>query len=156
MRHITPRLIEIKQFTVTGSSTRTRNDDEFNAEKARLPGLWAQFFSRDMDKRNANPDNAFIYGVYADYESDASGYYTVTAGMDIAGKSSIDCNSVIIQSGNYLVFENEGENPKAIIETWQAIWQYFERSSTQELRRFVTDFEQYINPEQHAVYIGIK
>lgn len=154
--HITPRLIQIKQFTVTGSSTRTRNDDEFNAENARLPQLWEQFFSQDMNKLKANPDNPSIYGVYADYDSDASGYYTVTAGMDIAGKPSTDYNPVIIQSGKYLVFENKGENPKAIIETWQAIWQYFECSSTQEQRKFVTDFEQYLNSEQHAVYIGIK
>ena len=158
MTNIKPRLTQVQEFTVTGISTRTNNIDEFNPEKARLPQLWEQFFTQVLSKLVPIPDNTQrIYGVYADYDSDSSGCYTVMAGMDCSQSMlSPIYHSISVRPGDYLVFENRGKNPEAIIETWQAIWKYFECPSTLEQRAYATDFECYTSPEEHAVFIGMK
>lgn len=64
----------IAAFSVGGLKTRTTNTAEMNPATAQLGRLWSQFFSQDvMGKtpgRTADPRN---FGVYAQYESDASG-----------------------------------------------------------------------------------
>ncbi|WP_454782334.1 GyrI-like domain-containing protein [Legionella sp. WA2022007384] len=152
MKQITPQLINLQAFTVIGLSARTKNSDEFNPQTAKLPELWQRFFTSKISTQSDVP----IYGVYSDYESDCNGFYTVTAGVklnDLTIKNNF--NSISVNKGNYLVFKNSGSMPQAIIETWQAIWLYFENQST-VLRAYETDFEIYMGQEQCAIYIGIK
>lgn len=138
----------IDSFTVTGFSVRTQNSIEFDEKTAKLPKLWQKFNSN-----NPTIDET-VFGVYSDYESDVNGFYTVTAG--IASANEVDeLSSVKINSGNYLIFRGKGEMPKAIIDTWRVVWNYFTVDSPYK-RCFMTDFEAYSNGDEVAIYIGIK
>ncbi len=149
----TPQLIKVEAFTVMGFSVRTQNSNEFNPQTAKIPELWQRFYTLQIP---AQKSDSPIYGVYSDYESDSKGLYTVTAGVELNNSAIINhFDTVSIKKGNYLVFKNSGPMPKAIIETWQAIWEYFETESN-VLRAYETDFEVYTGQEQCAIYIGVK
>ncbi|KTC72569.1 Transcription activator [Legionella birminghamensis] len=137
----------IPPFTVTGFRVKTRNSEEFNPETAKIPMLWQDFFASELATESP------VFGVYSDYESDANGFYTVTAGVsqNIPDKT---LNKVLITGGKYLVFEATGPMPVTVINAWKAVWNYFE-AHTAVQRKFVSDFESYSSPEQVAIHIGI-
>lgn len=137
--------VRIEQFTVSGPSIRTNNASEFSGS-GKITALWAQFYA----SQSTLPEIA--YGVYSDYESDASGDFTVTAGTK--AESVVDVG-VSVKSGAYLVFPAEGEMPAAIIEAWKTVWEHFSKDQTYE-RSYVTDFEQYNGPTSAIVCIGVK
>lgn len=83
MTVIIPQLTQIQELTVTGMSVRTKNEEEFNPQTARLPQLWEKFFDSNIRAQQEKP----TYGVYHHYDSDSSGYYTVTAGIEIVNES---------------------------------------------------------------------
>lgn len=148
MSAIHPVLKHVDSFTVTGLSIRTKNSDEFNTQTAKLPNLWQQFYS-------SNPfPNTTIFGVYSGYESDVNGSYDVTAGT-VSNNQSAEKSAVKINSGNYLVFQCKGPMPQTVIQTWQRIWDYFTLDSPYQ-RCFMTDFEEYKNGDELAIYIGVK
>lgn len=156
MTHSEPELTEVDTFLVAGMSVRTINQDEFNPTQAKLPQLWNQFFSTGMAEKIPNkvPDSS-IFGVYSNYASDATDFYTVTAGVsvDSAIKTS-ELNTVSIDSGHYLVFKDKGLMPDVIIRTWERIWIYFEGHNKPK-RRFGSDFEVFLSSDEIAIYIGI-
>lgn len=140
-----PTLKHVESFTVTGLQVRTQNTDEFNAETARLPCLWQQFYASDLATSET------LFEVYSDYESDANGLYTVTVGVT---SDRTEFSSVKIHTGNYLVFQGTGPMPLTVVETWKRIWDYFE-THTEYQRSFISDFEEYSGPDRVAIYIGI-
>lgn len=146
---IQPILKYIEAFTVTGLCVKTQNSDEFDENTAKLPSLWRQFYSSKLFRTNTA-----LFSVYFDYESDASGFYTVTVGTD-HDHPSAEYSKVKIHPGNYLVFQNQGIMPSVVIETWKQIWAYF-TSNPQYERNFISDFEAYIGNDEIAVYIGIR
>ena len=149
---ITPKRVKSDGFTVRGLAVRTINTDEFNPSTARLPTLWQQFYSNDELRQ---VQNTYVYGVYSDYESNAEGAYTVTAGIksDLLSTAST-FHSIFILPGDYLVFEQKGDMPQAVIEAWESVWHYFE-SNKEVSRRFQTDFELYQSANEIMLYIGI-
>jgi predicted transcriptional regulator YdeE len=92
-------------------------------------------------------------GVYSAYESDATGFYNVSAAVSVSTPST-DFDYVEIQEGTYLTFEARGPMPDALIQTWTSIWAYFEQHP-QVKRSFVTDFESYCGPDEVQIHIGI-
>lgn len=143
-----PMVKYVDSFTVTGFSVRTQNSIEFDEKTAKLPKLWQKFNSN-----NPTIDET-VFGVYSDYESDVNGFYTVTAG--VASENDMkELKSVKINSGNYLIFKGKGEMPKAIIDTWKTVWNYFTVDSPYK-RSFMADFEAYSNGDEVAIYIGIE
>ncbi|ASQ47458.1 GyrI-like domain-containing protein [Legionella clemsonensis] len=147
MSAIQPALKPIDGFTVTGFTVRTKNSDEFNPETAKIPNLWQQFYS-------SNPTPNTIFAVYSGYESDANGSYDVTVGT-LNNNQSVELSAVKINSGNYLVFQGKGPIPQTVIETWKRVWDYF-TVETPYQRCFMTDFEEYKNSDEVAIYIGVK
>lgn len=143
---IQPIVKRVESFTVTGFSLRTQNKDEFNAKTAKLPRLWQQFYSNEL------ANNANIYGVYSNYDSDANGFYTVTAG--VSSNSQTELSTVTIQTGNYLVFKGTGPMPATVIETWKQVWAFFETNSGHR-RNFISDFEAYSASDKVTIYIGL-
>ncbi|WP_423064996.1 GyrI-like domain-containing protein [Enterobacter cloacae] len=69
-------------------------------------------------------------------------------------KSNNYFENIVIETGEYLVFEARGSMPDAIIDTWSHIWSYFEQHS-ELCRSFLTDFKAYKSPEEAHIYIGI-
>lgn len=143
-----PRVKYVESFTVIGFSVRTKNSIEFDEKVAKLPKLWQQFYSSNLAIDEA------VFGVYSDYESDVNGFYTVTAGV-IGENVNKESSIVKIKSGKYLVFKGKGEMPKAIIDVWETVWDYFTVDSLNK-RCFMTDFETYSNVDEVAVFIGIE
>ncbi|CAM4478392.1 MAG: hypothetical protein LEGION0403_FIIPPAGN_02448 [Legionella sp.] len=140
-------LKHVDSFTVRGLTVRTKNSDEFNPETAKLPNLWQQFYSS-----NPTP-NTTIFGVYSGYESDTEGYYDVTAGT-LNNNQGAELSVVTINSGNYLVFQGKGAMPQTVIEAWKRVWDYFTVDSPHQ-RCFMTDFEEYKNGDEVAIFIGV-
>ncbi|MCQ6255581.1 GyrI-like domain-containing protein [Pseudomonas sp. Q11] len=149
------KLKAVEPFTVAGLQVHTRNADEQQPDTARIGPMWQQFFTEgEFDKIPARLSESFVYGVYSNYESDATGYFEVTAGVQVdatsAGYAAVD-----IEGGDYLVFSAKGPMPDCVIQTWGLIWAYF-ADNPQTLRRFATDFEVYSGPDSVAIYIGVQ
>lgn len=149
-----PKNTYIAGFFVSGLTVRTMNSHELNLETAKIPTLWAQFFSHGIaDKVPDRLADTPIFGLYSAYDSDASGFYNVTAGVSVA-RLNQDFTSIEIQKGEYLVFDAIGPMPAAVIQTWASIWKYFEQHP-QVKRSFLTDFESYCAPNKVQIYIGV-
>ncbi len=118
---------EIEEKVIYGISVRTTNANEMNPETAKIGKTWQKFDSEvAVDYQNGER----VYGVYFNYESDANGAFDVLAGCE-KGNNSLD--NAIIQKGKYLIFEAKAKTKddnariQAVIETWEKIWQYFNR-----------------------------
>jgi predicted transcriptional regulator YdeE len=150
------QLLTIEGFTVAGLRARTINSDEFNSETAKLSQLWGRFFSEGVaDKVPNRLDNEVILGVYSDYESDDKGFYSVTAGVKASAAAlAPEFETVEVQSGDYLMFEGQGEMPQAVIETWKSVWRYFAEKPKYK-RSYATDFELYQSGDRIGIYIGV-
>ena len=146
---------EVLPFRVAGLQVRTRNADEQQAQTAQIGPMWQRFYLEDLfDKVSHKQPDSFDYGVYSNYESDASGLFDVTAGVALAAPGS-DYPEVEIEGGEYLVFSARGAMPDVVIQTWGLIWAYFQ-DHPQVRRRFISDFEVYTGPDSVAIYIGIQ
>ena len=149
MTLIQPYLTQVTNFTVAGFNVRTKNENEFNPNTAKIPHLWSQLHAEKVAQQATR-----VFGVYSQYESDVTGAYTLTAGVEIDGSFPPGFESVEIKTGDYLVFENKGPMPTAIIEAWQRVWQYFQDQPMYP-RAYQTDFEVYQGTEKCAIYIGV-
>jgi len=145
---------KISEKILHGLSIRTDNETEMSADKGKIGTLWQQFDKAvDVDYKSGER----VYGVYFDYESDASGQFTVLAGFD--GKSfptSIPLQKVVIRAGQYLVFKHKGEMPQIAIDGWTEVWNYFANPEVKHQRAYSTDFEFYPNHNEIEIHIAIK
>jgi predicted transcriptional regulator YdeE len=147
------RLKSIESKIIKGISVRTNNADEMNPSKAKIGHLHQQF-DKQVEVRYA--DGERVYAIYHDYESDASGDYSILCGFD--GKSTDDegLQALTIQAGNYLVFSAKGEIPKIVIDRWGEIWNYFSTDACVYKRTYTTDFEYYKNQTEVEIYIAVE
>lgn len=144
---IKPIVKTIESIKIAGFSIHTQNSDEFELSTAKIPTLWQHFYASPLANEHT------IYGVYSNYESDVDGYYTLTVGAAIT-ENKQGLAEIVIQSGNYLVFDNAGHRPEVVIKTWQQIWAYFSNNPLHK-RNFISDFELYSDENNVEVYIGI-
>ncbi len=155
-----PILKKIESFQVSGIQVRTTNAQEWDQSTAQIPSLWARFPNEVLEVllptlKNSPPEPV---GVYFNYESDANGSYDLLAGIktdDSSAKESFK-GSLKIQGGTYLVFSAKGQMPGSLIECWGNIWSYFSSPICTSKRAYLTDFEQYVAPDQVLVHIGIQ
>ncbi len=141
--------VELESKTIHGLKIRTTNAKEMSPETAQIATLWGAFFEKIMPNV---PEGTAGYGVYTNYESDATGAFDVLAGteVEIAGSEN-----VTLRSGKYLCFEAKGTLPQAVIETWAEIWHYFAAEDCPYRRVYETDFEQYLSESEAEIYIGV-
>ncbi len=133
-------LEKIEGFSVIGVSVITDNDkgaEEINA-------LWEEFFQKQIGQKIKNRVDDVIYAVYSDYEGDHTRPYRYTIGYRIKDGNNNFYNNlndslhhVQVKGADYAMMSAAGQQPKALIETWTAIWQ------SDLDRRFETDFEVY-------------
>lgn len=147
-----PTTVNVETKTVAGIRMRTTNAAEMNRATARLPGLWGRFYQDGLAGKipSARPGSP-VYGVYSDYESDANGAYTLTAGVEIdphAANAGAFARVAIV-TGRYLMFEGRGDMPAAVIDTWTRIWKFFGAPGA-PTRAYTTDFEVYRGPGKVA------
>lgn len=132
------------KLMVTGVSVRTTNAEEAGPD-GRLPKLWESYFNSKLAAMSGikNPD--YIYALYTDYESDATGAYTTLIGHETADAPAQDGSLFEIKSipeSKYLVFQTQsGPAYEVVAQAWQEIWSYFKESP--EVRTYTGDFELY-------------
>ncbi len=113
--------VEVAAFQVCGPQVRTRNQDEQQPRTARIGGLWGSFFAEGLAERiSTRQPDSLVYGVYSGYESDASGYFDVTAAVAVSAPAP-GYETLQVQAGPYLVFEGRGAMPQTVIDTWGRI-----------------------------------
>ncbi|MCB1720975.1 MAG: effector binding domain-containing protein [Alphaproteobacteria bacterium] len=141
-------LAEVKAFDVVGISIVTDNSratDDINA-------LWERFFSESIGQQIPGKTDDTIYAVYSDYQGDHEAPYRLTIGYRVPSSKEdstfkkdhspaplpfSDANYVKCKAGEYAVMSAAGKQPKALLETWEAIW------SSDLSRAYQTDFEVY-------------
>ena len=146
------KVTRIKKLMISGISVVTNNEFEMSEENGKIAGLWEEYFQKDMYKKTFDKANSdFMYGVYSNYESDASGNYKVTVGVEVTKPK----NAIVIEDKKYLVFSKQGELPMVVVELWEEIWAYFEKNS-EYVRAFEIDFEKYAKEDEVEIYVSIK
>ena len=128
-------IAEVESFDIVGISIIT--DNEKGAED--INALWEQFFKDSIGQKISNKTDDVIYAVYSDYEGDHEKPYRLTIGYRVtSNETPHNMHRVSVQAQEYAVMSAAGEQPKALIETWEAIW-----SSEDLPRSYATDFEIY-------------
>lgn len=150
---MTATVVHVREREIFGFSARTNNENEMNPGAGKIPGLVEKF---DTSTSVNYQEGARVYSVYYDYETDASGCYSVLVGADDIESSTGELASVKIKEGNYLVFSARGQVPQILFETWSEIWNYFSRQDCPYSRAFTTDFEFYKNQNHIEIHIAIK
>jgi predicted transcriptional regulator YdeE len=153
-----PKVITRTEFNVVGIAIRTDNTSEMDPAKAKIPGLWGRFFQEGIPERiPGKKADGVALGIYTDYESDHRGPYSLIAGVETTDLKSIPngMRGLTIPRGKYLVFTAAGQMPRALIETWMYIWNYFSKDSG-HTRTYTTDFEQYESNEKVEIHIAVK
>jgi predicted transcriptional regulator YdeE len=144
--------VTLNEKIISGICINTNNKKASND----ITKLWNEFYTNNITKQiQDKKSDSFIYGVYSDYESDLHGNYTVTAGVEINRSAIKRNNTIIIKKGKYILFENIGQLPEIVIQTWKEIWTYFEEHKDIK-RKYTSDFESYEDDKNIKIYIAIK
>jgi predicted transcriptional regulator YdeE len=127
-------MAEIDEFDVVGISTITDNV----RGTADINALWERFFAESVGQYVPEKIDDVIYAVYSDYEGDHTKPYRLTIGYrSTAQQIASTLHKITVPDQNYAVMSAAGEQPKALIETWQAVW------SSDLDRTYKADFEVY-------------
>ncbi|MNH86232.1 Bacterial transcription activator, effector binding domain [compost metagenome] len=151
------------ELRLAGLSCRTTNSQEAGPS-GQIPGLWEAYFKSAIADRIQAEHPHFIYALYTDYESDASGAYTLLIGHELSGSESADLSGLevaVVPAAKYKVFTtNRGPVHEVVVEAWGRIWSYFQNA--EEQRAYTGDYELYdardLNPNDAVVqiYIAVK
>jgi len=159
-----PQLTVVDEFQVVGIETVTSDEREEMFSQARLGMLWSTFFSEKVEEKIPNRKNDQEYfGVYGDYDmeptSDTYGQYTVDACCEVLKIDEVPDGMVGISvpSGNYLVFEFQGDMADVAKQAWNDIMDFFEGNKTYS-RAFTTDFEIYRKdkPGEVRIFVAVQ
>ena len=146
------KVTRIRKLMISGINTITNNELEMSEENGKIASLWEEYFEKDIYKKTFDKSKSdFMYGVYSNYESDITGNYKVTVGVEVTKPK----NALVIEDKKYLVFTKQGELPMIVVESWEEIWDYFDNNSTYE-RAFEIDFEKYAKEDEVEIYVSIK
>jgi predicted transcriptional regulator YdeE len=165
MKSESTKLGEIK---LVGISVRTKTQDEFNPETAKIGQTFGRFLSQNIGEKIKNRKNpGVLFSVYTNYESNEHGEYTYFIGEEVTHFDDLSMineglKSLSISAAKYQKFTTEsGKLPDVVIQAWMEIW----KMSPQDLggeRAYLADFEIYdhraMNPLGAVVdvYIGVK
>lgn len=140
--------VQHKKMTLAGVSIRTTNAVETGPD-GRLSQLWETYFSSNIAAQTGTTTPEFIYALYTDYESDATGAYTVVIGHEVAddrvqtgAHEGDNLVFIALPESKYMVYTTKkGPVFEVVAQAWGEIWAYFKES--QEVRAYTGDFELY-------------
>ncbi|OMC68294.1 AraC family transcriptional regulator [Paenibacillus odorifer] len=175
--------VEKAKMTLAGVSIRTTNEAEMGPDGG-LSQLWETYFQSNVAGQIATVNPEYIYALYTDYESDASGAYTVVIGHEVAEERHLEGSQLeegeleeneieesqlvenqfsyaAVPESKYMVFTTKkGPVFEVVAQAWGEIWAYFKESG--EVRTYTGDFEIYdsrnFDPAdtQVEIYIAIE
>jgi predicted transcriptional regulator YdeE len=153
-----PTLLTKPELKLIGIEARTINRDEMAPSTARIPGLWRRFFEERIAETIPNrrlPSPAIA--AYTKYESDHTGAYSLIIGVEVSTLESIPSSmtGLTIPAGRYLVVRAQGDMPKALIDTWMYIWNYFSKG-TRHTRLYTTDYEVHRSSDTVDIHIAVQ
>lgn len=108
-----------------------------------IPALWQRVMQEgSLEKVPRRADDANVYAIYTDYESDYRGAYTMIIGVavDPEAPTPAGMQRVVIPAGDYAVVRAEGTPQEAIWGAWRFFWEEWPQRSE---RRYAADFERY-------------
>ncbi|AHG64425.1 putative transcription activator [Advenella mimigardefordensis DPN7] len=127
-----------------------------DAATAKIMPLWQHFYQEIYPGRLSGD---VVYGVYSNYESDASGRFDVTVAVrdyeDDNVRSEHGFDRVKLLAGRYIVFSGLAGEGNPVLQLWQQVWQYFESPDCLYQRSWKTDYEVYHQDGKIALFIGI-
>ena len=141
-------------FDIIGIDCITSNADDKAADD--INALWQRFFNDAIGDQIPNREGNNIYALYTDYEGDHTKPYRFMLGCKVSESDNLPANLVqhFIPETRYGVFTAMGEQPKALIQTWENIWEMEALP-----RAFTTDFEVYgpkfFEPPLHEIKVHI-
>jgi predicted transcriptional regulator YdeE len=148
MEHMAHEVVSLEAVTITGIAVRTDNS-KVGLEK--IQQHWGAFFQQGvMDKVPGKRDTA-IYEAYFDYESDASGAYTLILGGRTEPSSeppSAGLTTCTLPAAVYARFHVP--DPQAIRGAWEHIW-----TRADLVRTYTGDFE-IIRESGAEIYVAIR
>jgi predicted transcriptional regulator YdeE len=130
-------------FHVVGIQVRTCNTDEADPSRGRIAGLWRRFMEEGIAGKVPRPVRPeIVMAVYTNYETDHRGMYSLVLGAEVADLEQVPPGmiGVTVSAGEYLVFTASGPMPRALIETWGEIWEFFSPQRS-PARAYTADFE---------------
>lgn len=157
-RAMEPKISTSDAIKLIGIEVRTTNQQEMDPATAKIPGLYGRYYGDHIaDKIPNQKKGGAMLGMYTKYESDHTGAYTLVIGMEVTSLDSIPSGmtGMTIPPAQYLVFPARGPMPKALIETWTNIWNYFPGHPSHQ-RAYTTDYEVHRGDDSADIYIAIK
>ncbi|TXK83902.1 GyrI-like domain-containing protein [Paenibacillus sp. N3.4] len=161
---IQPTFKQLNEFQVTGISARTTNAQEM-AGNGVIPKLWQDYYQQEVGAKIPHfLPNSPTFGLYTDYESDASGSYLLLVGLKVAEPTDVagDLVSKTVPASRYAIFTTaKGPAFTNVAQAWVAIWDWFAHHPEIQ-RTFTGDFELYdertANPldAEVDIYIAIQ
>lgn len=130
---------------IQGVGVRTTNEAEAGPQ-GKIPQLWDRYFQSGLQTQLSDKDQA-IYALYTDYESDASGAYTLIIGNRIdeavaVAASTEELQQAAVPAAKYMVFRTRrGPLLEVVPQVWHEIWSYFQQSA--DKRTYTGDYERY-------------
>ncbi len=154
---VEPTFVSLFGMYIVGWEVRTRNRDEMDPARAKIPGLWKRAIDEELVGQIAEVrERGVMLGAYTRYLSDDHGPYSAIVGVEVPDLDNVPrgMTGITVLAQEYVVFPVEGEMPQAVMDGWSAVWKYF--SQTTELSRaFTTDFERYDPSKPNAVEIYV-
>lgn len=141
-------IVDHDGMTIAGISSRVDNS---KAGFRKIELLWKTFFEQDIKRRLGLEGDSDICEAYFDYESDASGSYTILLGAALDPHTHPVSEGLVthhVEKGRYAKFHTA--DPNGIRDVWKHIW-----SRTDLNRRYACDFE-LIGAHGADVYIAVK
>jgi len=153
--------VQIESFQIIGIATRTTNSEEMGSH-GKIPRLWEKFYKDQIVSKIPNKIDHDIVAIYYNYESDASGAYSVLIGQKVHANTEAPIGMVALNVplGTYSKHNSLiGKMPMIVVDTWKKIWELTEKGVLQ--RKYTFDFELYDsrsrdpNSSQVDVFISV-
>jgi len=140
-------LVDLEPVTVAGITLRTDNSE---AGLERIGQHWGTFFRQGVMNQLGPKAEGPIYEVYYDYESDATGGYTLMLGSRVPADAAVTegLQRTTLPAARYAKFSID--DPKAIYAAWQHIWQRRDLDRT-----YSGDFE-VIGESSADIYVAVR
>lgn len=156
----TLQTVTLPAVRVIGYEIRTTNAREADPATASIPSHWAAFVKGQLLKRiPGQKTERVVCAVYCRYESGAAGEYSLVLGAEVDEFAPVPQGMTDVEApaGAYAHYVSEGEQPAALVATWQHIWHDFAERLTPP-RSFVADFERHDlnHPETVKVFVGLQ
>ena len=131
--------IQQDAFTIIGIDVVTSNKDDKAVDD--INTLWQRFATEQVQDNIPGITNKdYIFAIYTDYEGDNTQPFRLVIGCQVETMPDKLPEGMVahtVPSGAYALFRARGEQPRAIIKTWETVW------GSDLKREFTSDFEVY-------------